>query len=104
MEENKHVSNYCFNGHEIFQQTMEMKRSQNMSNKEKTAMRLLQHNKNIDFIINDTDKNIGPACTDKEDVIKESRRQLYEKKVYNQHTQEEAEQLILVIKNDFLML
>jgi len=69
-----------------------------MSNKEKTAMRLLQRNKNIDLVINDTDKNVGPACADKDDVIKESRRQLYEKKVYNQLTQEEAEQLILVIK------
>ena len=40
-----------------------------MSNKEKMAIRLLQRNKNIDLVINDTDKNVGPACADKDDVI-----------------------------------
>ena len=75
-----------------------MKRFKSISNKEKTALKVLQWNRNIDVVIKDTDKNVGPACTDKEDVIKESRRQLYEKKVYNQLTQEEVEQLILVIK------
>jgi len=48
----------------------------------------------VSVVINDTDKNVGPACADKEDVIKESRRQLHEKRVYNQLTQEEADQLI----------
>ena len=69
-----------------------------MSNKEKTALKVLQQNKNVSVVINDTDKNVGPACADKEDVIKESRRQLHEKRVYNQLTQEEADQLIRVIK------
>ena len=54
--------------------------------------------KNVNVVINDTDKNVGPACADKTDVIEECRRQLYEKKVYNQLTQEEANQLIRVIK------
>ena len=44
-------------------------------------MRILQCNKNIDAVINVADKNIGPACADKEDVIKESKRQCYEKSV-----------------------
>ena len=43
-------------------------------------------------------KNVGPACADKNDVINECTRQLYEKRVYNQLTKEEAEQLIRVIK------
>ena len=43
-------------------------------------------------------KNVGPACTDKDDVINEGTRQFYEKKVYNQLTKEEAEQLIRVLK------
>ena len=51
MEEYKHVNNFCFNVRDsldgIFQQTMGSKRSQNMSNKEKTAMRLLQRNKTL---------------------------------------------------------
>ena len=75
-----------------------MTRSQNMSNKKKTALRILQHNKNIDVVINDTDKNVGSACADKEKVIIESKRQLYKKRVYNQLTQEEANQLIRAIK------
>ena len=77
---------------------MGMKRAQNMSNQEKTALRILHRNKNVDVIINETDKNVGPACADKDDVINESTRQLYEKRVYNQLTNEEAEQLIQLIK------
>ena len=41
---------------EVFQKTMGMTRSQNMSNKEKTALRILQRNKTVDVVINDTDK------------------------------------------------
>ena len=48
--------------------------------------------------MNDTDKHVGPTCADKDDVINESTSQLYEKRVYNQLTKEEAEQLISVIK------
>ena len=61
----------------------------------------MQCNKNINVVIFDTDKNAGPVSADKEDFIKESKRQLYEKKVYNQITQEEAEQLIRVKKMAF---
>ena len=43
-------------------------------------------------------KNVGPACAAKDDVINESTRQLYEKRVCNQLTKEKAEQLIRVIK------
>ena len=45
----------------------------------------MHRNKHIDVVINDTDKNACPACADKEDAIKESKRQLYEKWVYK-HT------------------
>ena len=83
---------------------MGMTRSQNMSNKEKTALRILQCNKNIAVFINDTDKNVGPACADKEKVIIESKRQLYEKRVYNQRTQEEDTSLFVQLKGNFLQL
>ena len=96
------VDKFCFDVpvrlDKIFQRTMGMKRAQNMSNQEKTALRILHRNKNVDVIINDTEKNVGPACADKDDVINECKRQLYEKRVYNQLTKEEAEQLIQVIK------
>ena len=102
MEEYNDVNKFCFNVRDrldiVFQKNLGTKRSQNMSNKEKTALKVLQQNKNVSVVINDTDKNVGPACADKEDVIKESRRQLHEKRVYNQLTQEEADQLIRVIK------
>ena len=93
-EEYYNVNRFCYGIRDrlnvLFQSTMGMKRSQNMSNKEKTALRKLRLNKNVKVIINDTDKNVGPACADKTNVINECRRQLYEKKVYNQLTQEEA--------------
>ena len=102
MQEYSSVNKFCFHVRdrldEVFQRTMGMKRAQNMSNQEKTALRILHRNKNVDVIINDTDKNVGPACADKDDVINECTRQLYEKRVYNQLTKEEAEQLIRVIK------
>ena len=102
MQEYYNVNKFCFDVRdrldEVFQRTMGMKRAQNMSNQEKTALRILHRNKNVDVVINDTDKNVGPACADKDDVINECTRQLYEKRVYNQLTKEKAEQLIQVIK------
>ena len=56
-----------------------------------SGIEILKQNRNINSVINDTDKNIGPACADKEDAIKESKRQLTEKKVYTQLTQEAAD-------------
>ena len=48
------------------------------------------------MLITDTNKNVGPACADKDDVVNECTRQLYEKGVYNQLSQQEAEQLMRV--------
>ena len=77
------VNKFCFDVQnrldKVFQRTLGMKRAQNMSNQEKTALRILHLNKNVNVIINDTDKNVGPACADKDDVINECTRQLYEK-------------------------
>jgi len=84
MQEYYNVNKFCFDVRdrldEVFQRTMGMKRAQNMSNQEKTALRILHRNKNVDVVINDTDKNVGPACAGKSDVINECTRQLYEKK------------------------
>ena len=49
---------------------------QNLSNKEKTALRNLNKTKNDKIIINDMDKNMGAADVDKEDIISECARQL----------------------------
>ena len=60
MEEYRNVNKFCFDVRdrldEVFQKTMGMNRSQNMSNKEKTALKSLQRNKNIAVVVNDTDK------------------------------------------------
>ena len=58
------------------------KSSQNLSNKEKTALRNLIKTKNKKNIINDTDKNMGAADADKSDVIFECIRQLSDVKTY----------------------
>ena len=83
MEEYNDVNKLCSDvwdrPDEVFQRTMRMKRAQNLSHHEKTALRILHYNKNINVIINDTDKNVGPAYADKDDVINECKRQLYVK-------------------------
>ena len=50
--------------------------TQNMSNKEKTALRNLISAKNTKIVMNNTDKNMGAADADKEDVIIGCVRQL----------------------------
>ena len=55
MQEYNSVNKFCFDVRdrldEVFQRTMAMKRAQNMSNQEKTALRILHRNKNVDVII-----------------------------------------------------
>ena len=59
-------------------------------------------NKNQDFIINDSDKNLGAAAAEKKDVITECTRQLYDISTYFQLSLEEAELLIAKIKMELL--
>ena len=69
-----------------------------MSNKEKTALRLLKRNRNKNVVINDTDKNVGPATADTTQVIEESKRQLYDKEVYRILTEEQAKRFVREIQ------
>ena len=84
MQDYYSIDKFCFDVRvrldEVFQRTMGMKRAQNMSNQEKTALRILHRNKNITVIINNTDKHIGPACTEQDDVFNGSKLQFYVKK------------------------
>ena len=48
--------------------------SSNLSGKEKRALHKLITEKNKIHVINDTDKNLGPANADKSDIIKECKR------------------------------
>ena len=55
-------------------------------------------NKNEIHVINDTDKNLGAAVADKEDVIVECKRQLYDINTYLKLSLEEMEMLIAKIQ------
>ena len=51
-------------------------------------------------MVNDTDKNLQAAIADKEDVIKECKRQLFEVKTYIKLSVEQMEMLIAKIQTD----
>ena len=57
-------------------------------------------NRNEVICVNDTDKNLGAISADKEDVILECRRQLYDIITYNKMSWEEVKSLIDKIKFD----
>ena len=59
---------------EVIERMVKQKFGQNMSNKEKSALRNLIRAKNKSIVINDTDKNMGAADSDKKDLIEECER------------------------------
>ena len=63
---------------------------QNMSFKEKKALNALIKNRNEVMCVNDTDKNLGAISAEKEDVILECRRQLYDIITYKKMSMEEV--------------
>ena len=65
-----------------------------MSSKEKSALRLLKRNRNKAIVINNTDKNVGPATAETTQDIEENRQQLYDKEVHKNQTEEEAKQFV----------
>ena len=69
----------------------------NLCKKEKRALHTLVTEKNRVHVINDTDKNLGPASADKSDVIRECKRQLYDVDTYLKLSKEEME--LFLIKN-----
>ena len=69
-----------------------------MSNKEKSALRLLKIHRNQTVVLNDTDKNVGPAAADTTKVIEECKRQLYDKEVYKFLNEEQAKQFVKEIQ------
>ena len=56
--------------------------------------------KNKNQIINDSDKNLGAVMADKEDVVIECKRQLYDISTYIKLSPEEMEILIAKIKSE----
>ena len=74
------------------------KSSQNLSNKEKTALRKSDKAKNDKIIINNTDKNMGAADAEKSDVIFECIRQLSDFKTYYKLSETEIKNIISEIQ------
>ena len=77
---------------------------QNLSNKEKKALNIWFKNRNVKVCVDDTDKNLGPISTDKDNVIKECRRQLYGIITYNKISWSETQNIISKIKNDLRVI
>ena len=96
------VNNFCWNVRDeinvLFEKDLVEK--QNMSNKAKKALNALIKNRNEVICVNGTDKNLGARSADKEDVILECRRQLYDIITYNKTSWEEVKSLIDKIKFD----
>ena len=70
----------------------------NLSKKEFSVLQKSVVNKNNIHVINDTDKNLGAAVADKEDVIIECKRQLFDINTYLKLSSEEMEMLIARIQ------
>ena len=68
--------------------------SSNLSEKEKRALHKLITEKNKIHVINDTDKNLGPANADKSDVITECKRQLFDALTYLKFSKSELENFL----------
>ena len=84
---------------EVIEKMVKHKFGQNISNKEKTALRNLIRAKNKSIVINDTDKNMGAADADKTDVISECERQLGNMKTDLKISEDEFQQFITEIQN-----
>ena len=74
------------------------KSASNLSNAEKLALKRLIQTKNDKIIINNTDKNVGPSISDKNDVVTECKRQLSDDLVYKKLKPQEFEMVISEIK------
>jgi len=73
---------------------------QNLCKQEFNELQKIIVNKNEVFVINDTDTNLGAAITDKEDVVIECKRQLFDIKTYIKLSMEQMEMLIAKIQTD----
>jgi chaperonin cofactor prefoldin len=82
----------------------EAKPTANLSNAETNMLKKLISTKNQKVIINDTDKNVEPSISDKEDVISECNRQLCDISVYRKLDSQGVQKLILEVKKRLLLL
>ena len=73
-----------------------------MSKLEFSALQFLLKNPTQKYVLNDSDKNLGAAVAEKEDVIKECVRQHYDINTYLKLSTTEVEMLIAKIKSELL--
>ena len=92
--QNKEIDEFCHKIRDGISDIIESKNilnKQNLSKLEFSALQFLMEMKNQKFIINDSNKNLGAAAAEKEDVIKECKRQLYDINTYLRLSWEEVE-------------
>ena len=93
-EQYKEIDEFCQKIRDDISDIIESKNilnKQNLSKLEFSALQFLMEMKNQKFIINDSNKNLGAAAAEKEDVIKECKRQLYDINTYLRLSWEEVE-------------
>ena len=75
------IDSFCYNIRDGIANLIDEQKSvlkQNLSKQEFTELQKIIVNKNEIHVVNDTDKNLGAAISDKEDVVNECKRQLYD--------------------------
>ena len=80
---------------DIIENNVKFDNTSNLSVKEKRALHKLITEKNKVHVVNDTDKNLGPANADKTDVIKECKKQLFDVTTYLKLSKKEMENFLL---------
>ena len=81
----KEIDNFCFrlrNGITNIIENINIDTAENMSKNEFSALQNVMEAKNKNQVINDSDKNLGAVMADKEDVVIECKRQLYDISTY----------------------
>ena len=79
---------------ELVNTKSEAKSASDLSNTEKSALKSLIQTKNDKVVINNTDKNVGPSISDKNDVVAECKRQLSDNLVYKKLEPQEFDRVI----------
>ena len=93
----KKIDDFCFkirDGITNIIENVNKDAAENMSKNEFSALQNVMEAKNKNQVINDSDKNLGAVMADKEDVVIECRRQLYDISTYVKPSLEEMEILV----------
>jgi len=101
----KEIDEFCYKIRDGIANIIESKNIlnvQNLSKLEFSGLQSLLKNPQQKFVFNDSDKNLGATVAEKEDVIKECCRQLYDINTYIKLSATEAEMLLAKIKFELM--